>query len=165
MASGGSRLSLVVLVSAHTFWRPKENNKGPVGLPEAFFLPQLTFIILMRTAPEAVSRLWGRADWCPKHFHTVCLGGTHIMYLGGFSGLLGPPEAPFGAPEVHGGSRGTKFGPKCQRLVQLGESHPHQVLWPLKRPLLHSWGPQRGPYWPQEALLGAPGVLGQPQGA
>ena len=58
-------------------------------------------------------------------------------------------------------------GPKgpnlvCQWLVQLGGSHPYHVLWPLKRPLRHSWGPQTGLFWPQNALLGAPEVLGGP---
>ena len=31
-----------------------------------------------------------------------------------------------------------------------------QVLWPLKRPLRPSRGPQKGPFWPQEALWGPP---------
>ena len=59
-----------------------------------------------------------RVDWHPKHFHTVCLGGTH----------------------------------------------PYHVLGPLTRPLWHSQGPQKGPFWPRKTLLGAPEVLGQPRG-
>ena len=56
-----------------------------------------------------------RVDWHPKHFHTVCLGGTH----------------------------------------------PYHVLGPHTKPLRHSWGPQKGPFWPKKALLGA---LGSPGG-
>ena len=53
-------------------------------------------------------------DWHPKHFHTVCLGGTH----------------------------------------------PYHVLGPLTRPLRHSQGPQKGPFWPfwgPRRSLGSPG--------
>ena len=63
------------------------------------------------------------------------------------------------------GARGAQFGPKCHWLVQLGGPHPYHVLGPHKRPLQHSWGPQKGPLWPIKPLLVAPEALGQPQGA
>ena len=68
-------------------------------------------------------------------------------------------------PEVLGQPRGAQFGPKCHWLVQLDGLHPYHVLRPLKRPLQHSWGPQKGPLWPIKPLLVAPEALGQPQGA
>merc|ERR1712175_50089 len=43
----------------------------------------------------------------------------------------------------------------------LGGTHPYHVLGPHTRPLRHSWGPQKGPFWPRKALLGA---LGSPGG-
>ena len=64
-----------------------------------------------RTPYETTTALLGH----PKHFHTVCLGGTH----------------------------------------------PYHVLGPHTKPLRHSWGPQKGPFWPKKALLGA---LGSPGG-
>ena len=54
---------------------------------------------------------------------------------------------------------------KCHWLVQLGGPHPDHVLGPLKRPLQHSWSPQKGPLWPIKSLLGAPEGPGQPRGA
>merc|ERR1711989_81082 len=35
--------------------------------------------------------------------------------------------------------------------------HPYHVLGPLTRPLRHSWGPQKGPFWPRKAPFGSPG--------
>ena len=64
-----------------------------------------------------------RADWHPKHFHTVCLDGTHPYHALG--PLLGPllhsrapkrarfgPERPFwGSPRVLEGPRGPDLVP------------------------------------------------------
>ena len=60
---------------------------------------------------------------------------------------------------VLGRPREAKVGLKCQRLVHLGGPHQYQVLWPLKRPLRPSRGPQKGLFWPQEALWGPPNFL------
>ena len=72
------------------------------------------------------------------------------------------PERPFWGPRTAPGAR---IGPDCHWSVQLGGLYPYHVLGPLKRPLRHSWGPQKGPFWPKRALLRAPEVLGQPWGA
>ena len=82
-----------------------------------------------------------------------------------FRGSFWPQGALLRAPKVLGRPQEAKFGLKCQRLVHLGGPHQYQVLWPLKRPLRHSRGPQKGPFWPQGALLRAPKVLGRPQEA
>ena len=123
---------------------------------------------------------WGGprgADWRPKHFHTLCLGGTHpYQVLGPLNGPLrhswGPQKGPFGprkallgAPEGLGVPWGACFWPNCHWLVQRDDPHPYHVLGPLNGPLWHSWGPQKGPFGPRKALLGAPEGLGVPWGA
>ena len=75
------------------------------------------------------------------------------------SGLVLAPGGPLEGPKVLGRPQEAKFGLKCQRLVHLGGPHQYQVLWPLKRPLRPSRGPQKGPFWPQEALWGPPNFL------
>ena len=83
------------------------------------------------------------------------LGPFGYLILGPFW----PKKALLGAPEVLRQPRGARFGPNCHWLVQLGRPHQYNVLGPLKGPLQHSWGPQKGPFWPQKALLGALEVL------
>ena len=73
-------------------------------------------------------------------------------------GLFWPKKVLLGAPDI-------PWGQICHWLVQLCGLHPYHVLGPLKRPLRHSWGPKRGPFWPKRVLLRAPEVLGQPWGA
>ena len=72
----------------------------------------------MPSLDEIGEGLLRQAGWHPKHFHTVCLGGTH----------------------------------------------PHHALGPLNGPLRHSWGPLKVSFWPQNAIFGAPEVLGGPGG-
>ena len=60
---------------------------------------------------------------------------------------------------------GACFWPNCHWLVQRDDPHPYHVLGPLNGPLWHSWGPQKGPFGPRKALLGAPEGLGVPWGA
>ena len=38
------------------------------------------------------------------------------------------------------------------------------MLGPLKRPLRHSWGPQKGPFWPKQPLWGPQRSSGSPEG-
>ena len=86
--------------------------------------------------------LWGRprgAKWCPKHFHTLCLGGTHPYHvLGPLNGPLRPPKGPvlasigpFGGP---GGPRRAPGGQIWSRLPPIGPSEldscsPHTLPW------------------------------------
>ena len=125
---------------------------------------------------EPRERLRG-AEWHQIYFHTVCLGGTHPYHaLGPLKGPLrhswGPQKGPFGprkallgAPEGLGVPWGACFWPNCHWLVQRDDPHPYHVLGPLNGPLWHSWGPQKGPFGPRKALLGAPEGLGVPWGA
>ena len=73
--------------------------------------------------------------------------------------------ALLGAPEVLGGPRGASFGPNCPQLVRLGWTHAHHTLLPGIGPFLGPWGSQKGPFWAEMPLLGAPVVLGGPRGA
>ena len=59
---------------------------------------------------------------------------------------------------------GACFWPNCHWLVLWDDPHPYHVLGPLNGPLWQSWGPQKGPFGPRKALLGAPEVLGGPRG-
>merc|ERR1712175_66072 len=79
-------------------------------------------------------------------------------------GPLWPIKPLLVAPEALGQPQGARFGPKCHWLVQLGGLHPDHVLRPLKRPLQHSWSPQKGPLWPIKSLLGPRWALGSPGG-
>ena len=102
-----------------------------------------------------------RADWLPKHFHTVCLGGTHPYHaLGPLNGPLlhsrGPKRARFGPKkpllgvlEVLGGPPGARFGPNGRQLVRLGWNHGRHTLWPGIGPLLGPQGLQKGSLWPK----------------
>ena len=85
---------------------------------------------------------WGGprgADWRPKHFHTLCLGGTHPYHmLGPLNGPLRPPKGPvlasigpFGGP---GGPRRAPGGQIWSRLPPIGPSgldscSPHTLTW------------------------------------
>ena len=70
--------------------------------------------------------------------------------------LRGPQKALLRAPQGLVGPRGTRFGPNCCQLVWLGWNHGYQTLWPGIWPLPGPQGPQKGPFWPQKGLLGAP---------
>ena len=73
----------------------------------------------------ALSESWGqprRANWHPKHFHTVCLGGTHPYHaLGPLTGPLlhsrGPKRARFGPKTPFLGSWKSSEGPQGPDLV------------------------------------------------
>ena len=118
---------------------------------------------------------WGACFWPNCHW-LVQRDDPHPYHvLGPLNGPLwhswGPQKGPFwprkallGAPDVLGGPRGTYFWPNCHWLIRLAEPYPYHVLQPLQRPLWHSWGPQKGPFGPRKALLGAPGVLKGPRG-
>ena len=80
-------------------------------------------------------------------------------------GILGPKQALLGAPESLRVPWGACFWPNCHWLVQRDDPHPYHVLGPLNGPLWHFWGPQKGPFGPRKALLGAPVGLGVPWGA
>ena len=72
----------------------------------------------------------------------------HFSTQRGPKGPFGGPRGPRRALEVLGGPQVAWFGPNCHKLVQLGGSHLYHVLWPLKRPLRHSWDPQKGLFGP-----------------
>ena len=99
--------------------------------------------------------------------------GENSVFLGPFWPLRWPWDGLDGSSGTQntsllgalGSPGGPDLGPNATWLVQLGGPHSYYVLGPLKRPLQHSWGPQKGPFWPREALLGALEVLGQPWGA
>ena len=106
--------------------------------------------------------MWGVqrvATECPVHILLSRTILSHPMPLRPFRGSFWPQGALLRAPRVLGRPQEAKFGLKCQRLVHLGGLHQYQVLWPLKRPLQPSRGPQKGPFWPQEALWGPPNFL------
>ena len=106
--------------------------------------------------------MWGVqrvATECPVHILLLRTILSHPMPLRPFRGSFWPQGALLRAPKVLGRPQEAKFGLKCQRLVHLGGPHQYQVLWPLKRPLRPSRGPQKGPFWPQEALWGPPNFL------
>ena len=86
-------------------------------------------------------------------------------FWGPQKGPFGPRKALLGAPEGLGVPWGACFWPNCHWLVQRDDPHPYHVLRPLNEPLRHSWGPQKDPFWPRKALLGAPECLGMPWGA
>ena len=67
--------------------------------------------------------------------------------------------------EPRGWPRRVVWHPKHFHTVYLGATHPYHALGPLNGPLRHSWGPQKGSFRTQMALLGAPEVLGGPRGA
>ena len=67
--------------------------------------------------------------------------------------------------EPRGWPRRVVWHPKHFHTVYLGATHPYHALGPLNGPLRHSWGPQKGSFRAQMALLGAPKVLGGPRGA
>ena len=70
-----------------------------------------------------------------------------------------------GTSEVLGGPRWTRFGPNGPQLVRLSWTHIHHTLLPGIGPFLGPWGSQKGPFWAEMSLLGAPVVLGGPRGA
>ena len=100
------------------FWRPNEKNSSPWWTSRVFLSTSATFYVLIMTTPEAFSgpetakrrnfsllgpllglfEPWGGprgADWRPKHFHTLCLGGTHpYQVLGPLNGPLRHSWAP-----------------------------------------------------------------------
>ena len=47
----------------------------------------------------------------------------------------------------------THNGPSGPKTFLRGISHAYMPCWTTLR---HSWGPQKGPFWPRKALLGAP---------
>ena len=59
-----------------------------------------------------------------------------------------------------GRPRRVDWHPQHFHTVCLGGTHPYHVLGPLTRPLRHSQGPQKGPFWPfwgPRRSLGSPG--------
>ena len=103
------------------------------------------FSVLAHRLPsldEIGEGLLRQAGWHPKHFHTVCLGGTHPHHAleplngplrhswGPLKVSFWPQNAIFGAQEVLGRPRGARFGPNCHRYVRLSGTHGCQILWP-----------------------------------
>ena len=113
---------------------------------------------------------WSNCHWLvqrddPHPYHVLGpLNGPLWHFWGPQKGPFGPRKALLGAPEGLGVPWGACFWPNCHWLVQRDDPHPYHVLGPLHGPLWHSWGPQKGPFGPRKALLGAPGVLKGPRG-
>ena len=139
---------------------------GPPGLPRApkrAFLGQNGPFLGPRRSlgspggPNLGPSATGWSSWVGR-IHIMCLGPLRDHYgtPGAPKRACFGPERPLWGPQT---SPGARIGPDCHWLVQLGG------LGPLKRPLWHSWGPQKGPFWPKRALLRAPDVLRQPRGA
>merc|ERR1712212_1170627 len=117
-----------------------------------------------------------RADWHPKHFHTVCLDGPHPYH--GLGPLLGPllhsrapkrarfgPERPFwGSPRVLEGPRGPDLVPTAPNWSDwvgvMVTTHFGLVLGLLWAPL----GPKRARFGPKRPFWGSPRVLKGPRG-
>merc|ERR1711989_9086 len=109
----GCRLGGPCQPNGQLLWRPNEKNLSPGRTSRSCLGTSANFYVLVTSASVALGRP-RRVDRHPKHFHTVCLGGTH----------------------------------------------PYHVLGPLTKPLRHSWGPQKGPFWPfwvPQRSLGSPG--------
>ena len=102
-----------------------------------------------------------RADWHPKHFHTVCLDGTHPYHALG--PLLGPllhsraPKGPFGGPRGSWRAPGGQIWsqPPPIGLTGLESWLPHTLAWYWA----FSWpqGTHKGPVFAQNAPFGGPG--------
>merc|ERR1711989_93581 len=63
---------------------------------------------------------------------------------------MGPFGGPRSAVEVSYGAQAhdmDAYHPKHFHTVCLGGTHPYHVLGPHTKPLRHSWGPQKGPFW------------------
>ena len=117
-----------------------------------------------------------RADWHPKHFHTVCLDGTHPYHALG--PLLGPllhsrapkrarfgPERPFwGSPRVLEGPRGPDLVPTAPNWSDwvgvMVTTHFGLVLGLIRAPR----GPKRARFGPERPFWGSPRVLKGPRG-
>ena len=117
-----------------------------------------------------------RADWHPKHFHTVCLDGTHPYHALG--PLLGPllhsrapkrarfgPERPFwGSPRVLEGPRGPDLVPTAPNwsdwvgvMVTTHFGLVLGLLWAPRGPKRARFGP-KCPFWgPWRSLEGPRG--------
>ena len=118
----------------------------------------------------ALSDSWGqprRADWHPKHFHTVYLGGTHPYHaLGPLNGPLRHSRAPKGpvlAPKgPFGGPRGTRMAQRVQiwsqlppiGLTELESLLPHTLA--LYRASSGPPGPPNGPVLAPKDPFGGP---------
>ena len=118
-----------------------------------------------------------RADWHPKHFHTVCLDGTHPYHaLGPLNGPLlhsrAPKRACFGPKCPFWGPWRSWKGPQGPHLVPnaanwsdwigvMFTTHFGLVLDLLWAPR----APKRARFGPERPLLGALEVLGGPPGA
>ena len=89
------------------WWRP------PPGPFRGLEMAKMWKISFLRPflAPSEPQERPGRADWCQKHFHAVCLDGTHpYNVLGTLRGLLRhswsrqkgrfSPRVPFWRPEA-----------------------------------------------------------------
>ena len=142
------------------------DNDHPRGLFRAQNGQRANFFIF---GPLLASfELWGRprgADWRPKHFHTLCLGGTHPYHvLGPLNGHLRPPKGPvlasigpFGGP---GGPRRAPGGQIWSRLPPIGPSgldscSPQTLTW-YRAPFRHP-GALTEPVLARNASFGALG--------
>ena len=104
-----------------------------------------------------------------KHFHTVCLGGTHPYHaLGPLNGPLLHSRGPFGpvlAPNSpFGGPAGPRRAPGCQigsQLPPIGPTglescSPHTLAW--------YWASSGSPGAPKGPVLAPNGPFGGPGG-
>ena len=139
---------------------------------EAFAIPQVTFICFDDDRPRGrfrgrngqnVSPLGRprRAEWRPKHFHTVCLGGTYpYLALGPLNGPLRHSWSP----------KRARFGPKRLLWAPVGQIWSQLSLIDLVSGPFWDWG-QKALFGPPaaanlapQALLGPPGTPGALKG-
>ena len=89
-----------------------------------------------------------RAEWRPKHFHTVCLGGTHPYHaLGPLNGPLwhswGPQKGSFRPRKALLGPRRSSWGPGGADLVPTA---PDCTAWVGLMATTH-FDLVSGPFW------------------
>ena len=114
----------------------------------------------------ALSDSWGqprRADWHPKHFHTVYLGGTHPYHaLGPLNGPLRHSRAPKGPVLAPKGPFGGPIGTRRAQRVQIWSQLPPIGLTGFKSWLPHTLAWYLASSWPPVAPKGPISALNVP---